>query len=218
MYNFLKRLSDIVLSAIAILVFLPVWAVICVIIKIQSPGPVIYKAKRVGLNGEVFVLYKFRSMHVDSGKVRATTLRSDPRVYPFGKFLRMSKLDETPQLFNILRGEMSIIGPRPEDEINAGEIYTGEYARILTVKPGLSSPASLYDFTHGEKYDSEEAYQKDFLPQKLYLELFYVDNRSYLYDVKIVFQTVLTIMLIVLGKQNFKTPAELKNMKTGAVR
>jgi len=218
MYHFLKRLSDLVFSCVAIVVFLPVWAVICIVIKIKSPGPVIYKAKRVGLNGEIFSLYKFRTMHVNSGKVHATTLRSDPRVYPFGKILRMSKLDETPQFFNILRGEMSIIGPRPEDEINAKDIYCGEYSRILSVKPGLSSPASLYDFTHGEKYDSEESYKEHFLPQKLFLELFYVDNRNYIYDVKIVCRTVVTVVLMLLGKQDFKEPAELKNMKEGAMQ
>ena len=217
MYPFLKRASDVILSFLAILIMVPWWIVIFVIIKIQSPGPVIYKARRVGMNGKIFTLYKFRTMCVNSGKVHATTLRSDSRVYSFGKILRMSKLDETPQFFNILRGEMSIIGPRPEDEINARDIYSGEYARILSVKPGLSSPASLYDFTHGEKYDTEEAYNKEFLPQKLFLELFYVDNRTFFYDVKIVFQTALTILLMFFGKQNFKEPIELKNKKEGAV-
>lgn len=211
MYQFLKRLSDIVFSVLAIIVFLPLWGIIFIIIKIQSPGPVVYKAKRVGLNGEVFDLYKFRSMHVSSGDVRLTTLRSDSRIYPFGKFLRKSKLDETLQFFNILKGEMSIIGPRPEDEVNAADIYVGEYTRILSVKPGLSSPASLYDFTHGEKYDSEEEYSKHFLPQKLLLELFYVNNRTFFYDVKLVFKTVITIFLVLLGKEDFEVPIELQN-------
>lgn len=218
MYRFWKRLSDIVLSCIAIVLFLPIWAVIFLLIKIYSPGPVIYKAKRVGFNGQVFTLYKFRTMHVNSGTVRATTLRSDPRVYPLGKMLRMSKLDETPQLLNILKGEMSIIGPRPEDQINAQEIYSGEYSRILSVKPGLSSPASLYDFTHGEQYETEAAYKESFLPQKLFLELFYVEHRSYLYDVRIVFRTIGTILLMLLGKREFQPPKELKHMKEGAVR
>ncbi len=218
MYLFLKRLSDIILSFLAILVFLPWWIVISIIIKIQSPGPVIYKAKRVGKNAKIFTLYKFRTMCVNSGKVRSTTLRSDSRVYPFGDFLRKTKLDETPQFFNILKGEMSIIGPRPEDEINAGDIYTGEFVEILSVKPGLSSPASLYDFTHGEKYESEEEYNKHFLPQKLFLELCYVRKRNYLYDVKIVFQTVLTILLIVFGKEDFKVPDELKNLDEEVIK
>lgn len=217
MYLFLKRLSDIILSFLAILVLLPWWFVIFIVIKIQSPGPVIYKAKRVGRNGKIFTLYKFRTMCVNSGKVHSTTLRSDSRVYPFGEILRKTKLDETPQFFNILKGEMSIIGPRPEDEDNAGDIYQGEFVEILSVKPGLSSPASLYDFTHGEKYETEEEYNKHFLPQKLFLELSYVRNRNYFYDVKIVFQTVITILCVIFGKEDFEVPEELKKFNEEVV-
>ena len=166
MYSFMKRTLDVLLSLLAILMFLMPWLIIAIIIKIQSPGPVIYKATRVGKNGKIFTLYKFRSMRVDSGAIAATTLRSDVRIFPFGRFLRMSKLDETPQLLNILRGDMSIIGPRPEDEENAGSVFTGEYQEILKVKPGLSSIASLYDYTHGEKFSSVESYQKEKLAQE----------------------------------------------------
>ena len=171
LYLIAKRIFDIVASLAAIVVFLIPWLIVAIIIKIQSPGPAIYKARRVGLHGEVFTLYKFRSMRVDSGKVHATTLKGDPRIFPFGQFLRDSKLDETPQLINILKGEMSVIGPRPEDEDNASELYVGKYTEILSVKPGLSSPASLYDYTHGERYPDEESYIREFLPQKLDVEL-----------------------------------------------
>ena len=151
-------------------------------------------------------------MRVDSGAIAATTLRSDVRIFPFGRFLRMSKLDETPQLLNILRGDMSIIGPRPEDEENAGSVFTGEYQEILKVKPGLSSIASLYDYTHGEKFSSVESYQKEFLPQKLQLELYYVRHRNIFYDVKITVKTVFVIIGIIFGKQNFKLPKELSKI------
>lgn len=209
-YAFAKRIFDIVSSLLAICAFAIPWIVIAVTIKLQSPGPVIYKARRVGKNGKVFTLYKFRSMRVDSGAIHATTLRGDPRIFPFGEFLRKSKLDETPQLFNILKGEMSVIGPRPEDEENSGKFYVGKYREILSVKPGLSSPASLYDYTHGEKYDSEDDYVKEFLPKKLDLELYYVKNRSFLYDIQIVFNTVVTITQIILGKEDFVEPKELR--------
>lgn len=208
-YAFAKRIFDIVSSLLAICAFAIPWIVIAVTIKLQSPGPVIYKARRVGKNGKVFTLYKFRSMRVDSGAIHATTLRGDPRIFPFGEFLRKSKLDETPQLFNILKGEMSVIGPRPEDEENSGKFYVGKYKDILLVKPGLSSPASLYDYTHGEKYESEDDYVKEFLPKKLDVELYYVKNRSFFYDIQIVFNTVVTIIQIVLGKEAFVEPKEL---------
>lgn len=208
-YAFAKRIFDIVSSLLAILVFAIPWIVIAVIIKLQSPGPAIYKARRVGKNGKVFTLYKFRSMRVDSGAIHATTLRGDPRIFPFGEFLRKSKLDETPQLFNILRGEMSVIGPRPEDEENSGKFYVGKYKDILSVKPGLSSPASLYDYTHGEKYESEDDYVKEFLPKKLDVELYYVKNRSFVYDIQIIYNTIITITQIVLGKEDFVEPKEL---------
>ena len=208
-YDFAKRTFDIISSILAIVFFAVPWVIITVIIKIQSPGPAIYEARRIGKNGKVFTLYKFRSMRVDSGAVHATTLRGDPRIFPFGEILRKSKLDETPQLFNILKGEMSVIGPRPEDEENSGKFYVGKYKDILSVKPGLSSPASLYDYTHGEKYDSEDDYVKEFLPKKLDVELYYVKNRSFFYDIQIVFNTVITIIQIVLGKEAFVEPKEL---------
>ena len=147
-------------------------------------------------------------MKVDSGSIHTTTLRGDPRVFPFGSFLRNSKLDETPQLINILKGEMSVIGPRPEDKINADKIFVGKYKSILTVKPGLSSPASLYDYTHGETYDNEDIYMKEFEPKKLEIELYYVNHRNALYDIQIICRTIITIILTLFGKKNFKEPKE----------
>lgn len=208
-YDFAKRTFDIISSILAIVFFAVPWVIITVIIKIQSPGPAIYEARRIGKNGKVFTLYKFRSMRVDSGAVHATTLRGDPRIFPFGEFLRKSKLDETPQLFNILKGEMSVIGPRPEDEENSGKFYVGKYKDILSVKPGLSSPASLFDYTHGEKYENEDDYVREFLPKKLDVELYYVKNRSFVYDIQIIYNTIITITQIVLGKEDFVEPKEL---------
>lgn len=216
-YAFAKRIFDIVSSLLAICAFAIPWIVIAVTIKLQSPGPAIYKARRVGKNGKIFTLYKFRSMRVDSGAIHATTLRGDPRIFPFGEFLRKSKLDETPQLFNILKGEMSVIGPRPEDEENSGKFYVGKYREILSVKPGLSSPASLYDYTHGEKYESEDDYVKEFLPKKLDVELYYVKNKSFIYDVEIIFRTILTIYEIVIGKEDFKEPYEVIKTSQGEI-
>lgn len=209
-YLLVKRMFDVVASLMATIVFIIPWIIISVIIKIQSPGPAIYKARRVGQAGKIFTLYKFRSMRVDSGVVHATTLRGDPRIFPFGEFLRKSKLDETPQLINILKGDLSVIGPRPEDEDNSDSFYVGKYKKILSVKPGLSSPASLYDYTHGELYEDEELYVKEFMPKKLDVELYYIDHRNCWYDLQIIVRTVMTILQIIGGKEKFKEPKEVK--------
>jgi len=208
-YRIEKRIFDIVAALLATIVFLIPWLIIAAVIKIQSPGPAIFKPERVGKDGNTFTLYKFRSMRVDSGAIHATTLRGDSRVFPFGSILRKSKLDETPQLINILKGQMSVIGPRPEDKVNADKLYVGKYKEILSVKPGLSSPASLYDYTHGELYENEEDYVREFEPMKLDVELYYVKHRSALYDLQIVWRTMVTILQIVVGKKEFIEPKEI---------
>ncbi len=205
----LKRIFDIVFAVCFISVFGIVYIITAIIIMVCSPGNPIYKALRVGKNGRLFTCYKFRSMQLDSGKVRLTTLRNDDRIFPFGRFIRKAKIDEMPQVFNIFLGDMSVVGPRPEDKENADKIYVGEYRRILDVKPGLTSTASLYDFTHGEKYESEEEYEKEFLPQKLALELYYVNHQSFCYDIVLIARTAWLIVLSVLGKENFNKPVEL---------
>ena len=211
-YRFLKRFFDVFFSLLAIIVLSPLLLIVALIIAIVSPGPVLYKAKRVGKNGEIFQCYKFRSMKVDSGSVKLTTLKNDDRIFPFGKFIRKTKIDELPQLFNILSGKMSIVGPRPEDEVNAGLIYCNEYKKILSVRPGLTSPASLYDFTHGEKYEDEKLYEKEFLPQKLDLELYYVEHRNLIYDSWLILKTVFIILGVAFGKKHFKKPKELQKI------
>jgi putative colanic acid biosynthesis UDP-glucose lipid carrier transferase len=152
-------------------------------------------------------------MHSNNDGVHITTLRNDNRVFPFGRFMRKTKIDELPQAINILLGHMSVVGPRPEDKEIADKIYLGEYQRIMSVKPGLTSIASLYDFTHGENCESEEKYEKEFLPKKLKLELYYIDNQSIIYDVKLIFKTAWIIFLTVFGKRKFEEPRELKGIK-----
>ena len=209
MYGFFKRCFDLLFAVLFLLVFSPVYILTWIIIKIVSPGPTIYKAKRVGKDGKLFDCYKFRSMRVDSGKVRLTTLENDSRIFPFGKFIRKAKIDEMPQVLNILKGEMSVVGPRPEDKENADKVYVGEYKHILDVKPGLTSTASLYDYTHGELFEDEESYEKVFLPKKLKLELYYVNHRSFWYDILLILKTAWLIIQKTCGKHSFKEPKEL---------
>lgn len=209
MYNFIKRCFDLLFAVLFLLVFSPIYLLTIIIIKIVSPGSAIYKAIRVGKNGVLFKCYKFRSMRVDSGKVRLTTLENDDRIFPFGKFIRKTKIDEMPQVVNILKGEMSVVGPRPEDQENAEKVYVGEFKHIMDVKPGLTSTASLYDYTHGELFEDEESYEKIFMPEKLKLELYYVNHRSVWYDLVLVLKTAWLIILKTCGKEKFDEPKEL---------
>lgn len=209
MYEFFKRCFDLLFAIFFLIVFSPVYFVTWLVIKIVSPGPAIYKAERVGKGGKLFKCYKFRSMRVDSGKVRLTTLENDDRIFPFGKFIRKTKIDEMPQMVNILKGEMSVVGPRPEDKENADKVYVGEFVYILDVKPGLTSTASLYDYTHGELFEDEESYEKEFMPKKLKLEMYYVNHRSFLYDMVLVLRTAWLIIQKTCGKDEFEEPVEL---------
>ena len=211
MYKFAKRCFDILFAVLFLIVFSPVYLLTWIVIKLVSPGPAIYHARRVGLHGQLFTCYKFRSMRVDSGKVKLTTLQNDDRIFPFGNFIRKTKIDEMPQVVNILMGQMSVVGPRPEDEANSSKIYVGEYRHILDVKPGLTSPASLYDYTHGEKYEDEESYEREFVPQKLQLELYYVRHQSFWYDIKLVLKTAWLIIQTACGKEEFEVPRELNS-------
>lgn len=209
MGKFLIRCYDILFAVLFIIVFSWVYIITWVTIHIVSPGPAIYRARRVGLHGKIFTCYKFRSMRIDSGKVKMTTLQNDDRIFPFGKFIRATKIDEMPQAFNILFGDMSIVGPRPEDEVNAEAYYVGEYKHILDVKPGLTSPASLYDYTHGERYEDPDLYEKEFVPQKLKLEMYYVEHKSFWYDNVLILKTAWLIIQTTCGKKEFDLPKEL---------
>lgn len=210
MYDFFKRCLDLLFAITFLVVFSPIYVISWLIIKIVSPGPAIYKAERVGKGGKLFKCYKFRSMRVDSGKVRLTTLGNDDRIFPFGKFIRKTKIDEMPQVVNILKGEMSVVGPRPEDKENADMVYVGEFKHILDIKPGLTSIASLYDYTHGELYEDEDSYEKEFMPKKLKLELYYVNHRSFWYDIVLILRTAWLIILKTCGKSDFDEPKELR--------
>lgn len=215
MSDFLKRTFDILFAILFLTLLSPVFLITAFIIVLCSPGDPIYRSKRVGRNGKIFTCYKFRSMREGSGKVRLTTLRNDERIFPFGRFIRKTKIDEMPQIFNVLLGDMSVVGPRPEDVDNACRIFAGKYVHILDIKPGLTSPASLYDYIKGEKYETVEDYEKEFLPQKLELELYYVEHRNIFYDIQICFRTAVTILLVVVGKERIKPPPELERSKFG---
>lgn len=215
-YLLIKRIFDVLFALTFFVVLFPIYPLTAIVIMIVSPGNPIYKAKRIGKDGRVFTCYKFRSMNIDSGRVRLTTLRNDERIFPFGAFIRKTKIDEFPQVLNILFGQMSVVGPRPEDRENADKLYVGGYERILNVRPGLTSPASLYDFTHGEKYETEAEYERDFLPKKLQLEYYYVEKQSFAYDITLIIRTAVTIIKILCGVTNFPEPKEFQKIRANA--
>jgi lipopolysaccharide/colanic/teichoic acid biosynthesis glycosyltransferase len=143
----------------------------------------------------------------------AITAACDPRVFPFGRLLRASKLDELPQLVDILRGKMAVVGPRPEDPAIVDSYYTSAQMETLAVRPGLLSPGSIYNFTHGEALligpDPEKVYVETLLPLKLALDLVYVRQASLTYDFRLIGRAASVILLSAIGKRRFREPAEM---------
>jgi lipopolysaccharide/colanic/teichoic acid biosynthesis glycosyltransferase len=194
-----KRIFDLSVSVILLVLFSPFYLLIALLIKLDSSGPVHYKALRVGKNGRLFKLLKFRTMKVNSSSLGpAITQKADPRITRVGKILREIKVDEIPQLWNVIRGDMSLVGPRPEDPRYV-EKYNEEQRKVLLVRPGLSSPASI-EYRHEEKLLSRQAdnledyYVHQVMPRKLKIDLDYVENQSLIRDVAICFKTAYTII------------------------
>jgi lipopolysaccharide/colanic/teichoic acid biosynthesis glycosyltransferase len=208
------RLFDIVLAGFAIIVLSPLLLIAALGIRLSSSGPVLYRAQRVGKNGKLFTMYKFRSMHVETGGFQSRiTSADDPRVFRFGAWLRFLKLDELPQLFNIIKGEMSIVGPRAEDPQIVEKHYRPEHYETLRMPPGLASPGSIFNYTHGERMlqgaDAESIYATRLLPIKLALDRTYVQHASVAYNIRIIFRTSWVIVLKTIGKQEFSDPPEM---------
>jgi lipopolysaccharide/colanic/teichoic acid biosynthesis glycosyltransferase len=210
-----KRLLDIVFASVAFLFSAPLFVFAALGIRISSPGPIFYRALRVGQNGKIFTMYKFRTMDPARSSLRSSiTARNDPRIFPFGNLLRRSKIDELPQLINILKGEMSIVGPRAEDPQIVREHYRSAHFETLTVLPGLASPGSLFNFTHGEHLigcDSpEQYYVGQLLSKKLALDTVYVREASLRYDLAVILRTVWAITSMAFGKRHFPDPPEMQ--------
>jgi lipopolysaccharide/colanic/teichoic acid biosynthesis glycosyltransferase len=187
-----KRVFDLMLSVLGLVVLTPLLLGIFLWIKLTSPGPALYRARRVGCNGKLFSMYKFRSMVVNADRLGAgITAHDDLRVTPPGRVLRRTKLDELPQLFNVVKGDMSLVGPRPEDPRYV-ELYTPEQRQVLSIRPGITSWASI-QFRNEEQLLSagnvDELYRTQVMPQKLALELDYLARRSLGLDLIILFRT-----------------------------
>lgn len=190
----LKRVFDVTVSMLGLVTLGPMLVVIALFIKLEDAGPVFYRGVRVGQYGRLFKIFKFRSMIVDAEKVGGhSTPTNDPRILRIGKFIRQYKLDELPQLLNVLRGEMSLVGPRPEVQ-HYVDMYTEEERAILRVKPGITDWASLWNSDEGAvlagSLDPEKTYLERIRPHKIKLQLAYVRQQSFWTDVIIIIQTL----------------------------
>ena len=209
-----RRLCDVLGATLGLLLTAPLLLVAALGVALASPGPVLFRARRAGRFGREFEMLKLRTMHPDrgAGGSRITGAR-DPRVFAFGRLLRRLKIDELPQLLNVLAGDMSLIGPRPEDPAFVARHYAPEHRETLAVRPGLASPGSLYSTTHGERIlegrDPERRYLDVLMPIKLALDLVYVRHASLRYDLAIVGRTVRTVTLQLLGRHDFPDPPEM---------
>jgi len=162
--------------------------------------------ERPDKGGKIYKVIKFKTMTNEQDK-DGNLLPDEQRLTKVGKIVSSLSIDELPQLINILKGEMSVVGPRPEDQENAEKVYVGEFKRIMDVKPGLTSTASLYDYTHGELFEDEESYEQIFMPKKL--KLYYVNHRSARYDLLLILKTAWLIILKTCGRKEFEEPMEL---------
>ncbi len=200
MYIFIKRLLDIILSFFGILVTFPIWIISIIGIKLSDSGPIFYLANRIGKNNKIFRMYKFRSMRV--GKANEAVFRGDEdRIFPFGRFMRNTKIDELPQLLNVLLGDMSIVGPRPAavDQVNITR--SGKYADVSKVQVGLTGPSALYDYIYGDAIEDAQEYEKSVLPTRLMLDLVYLDKMGLWFDFKMIWWTIVCIGAIIIRKR-----------------
>ena len=192
-YDRSRRLFDCLLAVFCLVVFSPVFLVCYIAVKLSDRGPAIYSQERIGMGGRPFMIYKFRSMDIDAEKEGEELLQSDndPRLTKVGSFLRSHHLDELPQFWNVLKGDMSFVGPRPERQFFIDQImqHDPRYEQLYQVRPGITSIATLYNgYT-----DTMEKMLK-----RLEMDLYYIEHRSWWFDLKII---SLTFIKIVFGKR-----------------
>ena len=202
MYRFIKRAFDIVASALALIVLSPVWLIAMVGILVSDPGPIFYCATRAGKDNKKFKMFKFRSMRVDKDADEKSLRPDQDRIFPFGRFIRATKIDELPQLLNIFIGDMAVVGPRPASVDQVKITRSGENEIVASIKPGLTSPSALYDYLYGDSIEDEVEYMDKVAPTRLALDRYYIGKQTIGYDIKLIWYTVVCILGTV-----FKRPA-----------
>ena len=201
----MKRMFDLVVSAAFLVPLSPLFILVGTMIRLESPGPIFYRGVRSGLGGRRFRIYKFRTMVMNADKIGgSSTADTDPRITKLGKQLRKFKLDELPQLINVIKGEMSFVGPRPEVPFYT-DLFTEEERAILSVRPGITDWASLWNSDEGAllagKTDPEKYYLEHIRPEKMRLQLAYVRQRTFCKDLVIMLQTAMTVLWRPLGRK-----------------
>jgi lipopolysaccharide/colanic/teichoic acid biosynthesis glycosyltransferase len=197
-FRLMKRAFDLVFASLGCLLLLPLLLLLAAAIMVGSPGPVFYRGKRIGLAGKPFRIFKFRTMIVDAEqKGGSSTSDSDSRITNVGRWMRKYKFDELPQLFNVILGEMSFVGPRPEVEYYVN-MYTQDEKAILTVRPGITDWASIWNSDEGAVLaaspDPDKAYLELIRPEKIRLQLKYVHSRSFATDLRILLETAKVLL------------------------
>jgi lipopolysaccharide/colanic/teichoic acid biosynthesis glycosyltransferase len=193
----IKRIFDLTGSSFGLILLSPILLILAILIKIGSPGPLFYRGLRAGLSGKPFKILKFRSMVVNADKIGGpSTAGDDPRVTKIGAFMRRFKLDELPQLFNVLIGQMSFVGPRPEVLTEVAE-YDAAQRKVLDIRPGITDWASIWNSDEGAilagAADPHLVYKQRIQPTKLKLQLLYVNDHSLFIDLKILVYTIVKL-------------------------
>ena len=216
----IKRLFDIAVAALALLVAAPFIAAAAIGIMLTSPGPILYCARRAGRNGAPFTMYKLRTMHVAQNEASSITSPGDNRIFPFGNLIRRLKVDELPQFWNILNGDMSLVGPRPEAPDIVEKHYTDWMHETLRVRPGVTSPGAIYNYLMAnsllDEKDPEGSYVRNLLPPKLALERAYLERANFFSDLGYVVLTAWAIVAHVLGRDVRLSGADITNARRWA--
>lgn len=195
----MKRLFDIVTSLVGLIIFAPVMLIVAIIVKVTSPGPILFSQKRLTKGMREFNIYKFRSMVSNEFREKNTVQikGSSSEITPIGKFMRKTKLDELPQFWNILKGDMSFIGPRPELPRRL-KYYNSRQKEVFSVRSGISSPASIVfsdeEYLMNQVEDPEKFYIEQIMPYKIELNLYYIENQNFFYDIWLIIATLLKII------------------------
>ena len=201
MYSIIKRCFDFLCALIALIVLSPIFILTAIGILINDWGPIFYKANRIGKGNKPFRMYKFRSMRVAKAANEASLRPDEDRIFAFGHFIRKVKVDELPQLINILNGTMSIVGPRPVAEDQFDMFRYGKWNEAAKVPVGLSGPAALYDYIYGDQITNEAEYMEKVYPTRRELEYTYVQKAGIGYDLKMIIYTVICILYSLFGKE-----------------
>jgi len=210
----IKRLFDICIAALLVAICAPVIFCAAIGIWLSSPGPVLYRAQRVGRHGKIFDMLKLRTMHITAAEGSRITAPGDQRVFQFGRFIRNLKIDELPQFLNILCGDMSLVGPRAEDPLIVEQHYSEWMMETLHVAPGVTSPGAIYGYIMSETllspHEPEASYVEHMLQPKLALERAYLDRANLLSDIHYILLTARSIIGQVVGHPVALPSADIK--------